>query len=97
VQIHVQHGEHETQVGRDRRLPREQLLDALLDREVALVHLVVERDHLVGELGVLLDERVDRAAQRTQHERRLLVQRSLELIEPLLERDPHRHPNRPVT
>ena len=39
---------------RDRRLPREQRLDALLDREVALVDLVVEGDHLVGELVVAL-------------------------------------------
>ena len=44
--------EHEPQVDRDRSLPREQRLDALLDREVGLVDLVVEGDDLVGELDV---------------------------------------------
>ena len=95
VQVDVEHREDEPQVGRDRRLPREQLLDALLDREVARVDLVVERDHLVGELLVLLHERVERAAQRAQHERALLVHRRLELVEIFLEADPH--PNLPVT
>ena len=43
VEVHAQHREHETEVGRDRRLAREQRLHARLDREVAAVDLVVER------------------------------------------------------
>ena len=50
----VQHREHEPEIARDRRLPREQRLDPLLDRDVALVDVVVERDHLVGQLCVPL-------------------------------------------
>ena len=42
VEIRVQDREHEPQVDGDRRLPREQLLDSLLDLEIALVDLVVE-------------------------------------------------------
>ena len=81
----MQHREHEPEVGGDRRLPREQVLHPLLDREVAVVDLVVERDHLVGELVVLLHERVERAAQRAEDERALLVDRRLELVELFLE------------
>jgi hypothetical protein len=55
----------------------------------------VERDDLVGELEVAAGERVERAPQRAQDERRLLVHRRLEPLELLLEREPH--PNRPVT
>ena len=82
----MQHREDEPQVDRDRRLAREQRLDALLDREVALVDLVVERDHLVGELDVLVDERVQapRSARRTSVA--LLLERRLELVELLLKR-----------
>ena len=49
----VQDREHEAEVGGDGRLLREQLLDRLLDPVVARVDLVVERDDLVAELGVL--------------------------------------------
>ena len=91
------HREHEAQVAGDRRLAREQRLDALLDREVALVDLVVEGDHLVGELRVLLHERVERAAQRAQDEVALLLQRRLDLVELLLETPYAHQPNRPVT
>jgi hypothetical protein len=51
VQVRVQDREHEPQVDGDRRLAREQRLDALLEREVARIDVVVERDHLVRELG----------------------------------------------
>ena len=72
----------------DRGLPREQVLHGLLDREVAVVDLVVEGDHLVGELVVLLHERAEapRSARRTSV---LLVDRRLELVELFLERDAH--------
>ena len=92
----MQQGEDEAQVARDRRLPGEQHLDPLLDVQVRRVDLVVERDHLVGELGVLLPECVQRAAQRTEDELTLFLQRRLGAVERLLERDAHQ-PNRPVT
>ena len=52
VEIDVQHRQHEAQVDRHRRLQREQALDALLQRVVAVVDLVVEGDHLVGQVDV---------------------------------------------
>ncbi len=85
----MEHREHEPQVGGDGRLPREQVLHPLLDREVAVVDLVVERDNLVRELVVLLHERVERTAEGSEDERALLVDRRLELVELLLERDAH--------
>ena len=63
--------------------------------EVALVDLVVEGDHLVGELDVLDCERVQAAAERAEDELAFLLERRLELVELLLQGDPH--PNRPVT
>ena len=91
----MEHREHEAEVRRDGRLSGEQILDALFDREVAGVDLVVEGDHLVRELLVLLHQRVEGAAQRAQRERSLLVDRRFELVEIFLEADPH--PNLPVT
>ena len=94
----MQDREHEPEIGRDRGLLREQLLDRLLDPVVAGVDLVVERDDLVAELGVLRGENVDGAAQRPQDERALLLQGRLERVEAGLELDArHRQPNRPVT
>ena len=92
----MQQREHEPEVGRHRRLPGEQQLDSLRDREVLPVDVVVEGDHLVGELEILRADRLDRAAQRPQHEVGLRPQRRLERVQLLLERDPHQ-PNRPVT
>ena len=79
VEVHAQDREHEPEVDRDRRLAREQRLDAGLDREVAAVDLVVEADHLVGELVVAARERVQRRAERAQDEIALLLDRRLEL------------------
>src|SRR5919201_66160 len=81
VQVDVQDREDEPQIGRDRGLPREQRLDLLLDLEVEAVHVVVERDHLVGQLEVALREGVERTAERPQDERTLLLQARLELVE----------------
>ena len=91
----AQHGQHEPEVDGDRRLPGEQRLHALLDPDVAAVDLVVEADHLVGELVVAARERVQRRAQHPQDERALLLEIRLELLELLVEETPH--PNRPVT
>ena len=67
VEVVVEDREHEAQVDGDRRLAGEERLDALLDREVGGVDLVVEGDHLVGQLDVGLQERVQapRSARRT--------------------------------
>ena len=77
------------EVDGNRRLAGQQRLDALLDRDVAAVDLVVEADHLVGELLVAPRERVQRRAERAQDEVALLLQRRLELRELLGEGDPH--------
>ena len=94
----MEHGEHEAEVGRDRGLLCEQLLDRPLDPVVARVDLVVERDHLVAELDVLRLERVDRAAHRAEDDLALLLEARLERVEALpgTRRAPG-YPNRPVT
>ncbi len=87
----MEHGEHEPEIDGDGRLAGEQGLDALREREVSPVDLVVEGDHLVSELGVLLAERAQRPAQRPENQLRLLLKHRLELIELFLECDSHRH------
>ena len=65
---------------------------------VAVVDLVVERDHLVAELDVLRLERVDRAGHRAEDDLALLLEIRLERLEALLVLDArHVYPNRPVT
>ena len=91
----MEDGEHEAQVDGDGRLAGQERLDPFLDPEIDLIDFVVEPDHLVCELDVGLQEGVQAAAQRPQHEGAFLLERGLELIELFLERDPH--PNRPVT
>ena len=85
----MQHRQHEPQVGRYRRLPREQRLDPQLDLEVEPVDVVVEGDHLVGELDVALLERVQGAAEDSEHKGPFFLKAGLELVELLLEADPH--------
>ncbi len=99
VEIAVEDCQHEAEVERHRGLSREQRLDALLEREVTRVDLVVERDHLVRQLRISFAQRVHRAAERPEHELGLLLQGRLEGVQLLLERRArHRHqPNRPVT
>ena len=87
--------EDEPEVGRHRRLARERHLHLLLEREIALVDLVVERDDLVAELDVLRAKRVDRAADRPQHDLAGLLEARLEGVQLCLKLDSH--PNRPVT
>ena len=89
VQVVLEQREHETQVGCDGGLAREQELDPLLDREVLRVDVVVERDHLVGELEVLRAHGFDRRAQRAEHQLTFEAERRLERLQLLLERDPH--------
>ena len=85
----MQHREHEPEVDRDRRVPGEQRLDPFLDPEVVLVDVVVEGDHVVGELFVVLRERVQCAAQHAQDEGAFFLQACFELVELLLKTDSH--------
>ena len=91
----MQERQHEPQVGRDGRLPREHELDLLLERVVAVVDLVVEGDDLVAQLDVLRTERVHDAADRAQDDLSGLLESCLEGVELALELDSH--PNLPVT
>ena len=95
MEVDPQHGQHEAEIDRDRRLAREQRLDAGLDLDVAPVDLVVEGDHLVGELVVAAGERVERRAERPEDEVALFLEAGLELRQLLGEGDSH--PKRPVT
>ena len=85
----MQHRQDEPQVGGNGRLPCEQRLDSLLDLEVEPVDVVVEGDHLVGELDVALLESVQGPAQHPEDESALFLEAGLELVELLLEADPH--------
>ena len=98
VEVRVEHGEHEA-AGRRRPASVARAATRCPARSRGTgVDLVVERDHLVGELGVALAQGVDRATNGAQHELALLLEGRLERVELLLERDPHRdQPNRPVT
>ena len=62
------------------------MLDALLDLEIGPVDVVVERDHVVGELDVALGERVERPPQHAQDEGTFRLEARLELVELFLER-----------
>ena len=68
MEVVLQQRQDEPKVARDRRLAREQQLDPLLDLEVLRVDVVVERDHLVGELDVLGADGLDGAAERAEDE-----------------------------
>ena len=74
----MQQRENEPEVGRDGRLPGEDELDLVLDPQVAIVDLVVERDDLVAELDVLGSQRVDRAADRPGDDLAHLLEAGLE-------------------
>ena len=95
MEVHAQHCEHEPQVARDRCLAGKQRLDALLDLQITPVDLIVEADHLVGELVVTARERVERRAQDAQDKRTLFLDRRLELLQFVMEGSSH--PNLPVT
>ena len=92
----MQDREHEPEVARDRRLAGEQPFDSLLEHEIARVDLVVEGDHLVGELDVLAAERAHRPAQRADDELGLFLEIRLEPVELFLERQPHHRSSIPL-
>ena len=91
----MQDRQDEAEVARDRRLPRQQVLDPLLDLEMDGVDLVVEADHLVGEVAVGLGERGEHRPERAHDQVALELEPGLEVVELPLELAPH--PNRPVT
>ena len=95
MQVHLEHGEHQAQVGRDGRLPGEQHLHAGLDAHAQPIDLVVEGDDVVGELGIARLQRGHRATERAQDELSLLLEVGFELCELFLEGGSH--PKRPVT
>ena len=77
----MDHREQQPQVAGDRRLEREQGLDLVLDGEEVVVDLVVERDHLVGELAIPLLERPHRAVDGADDSLPHLLELSLGLLE----------------
>ena len=85
-QVDVQHREQQAQVARHRALQCEQRLDRAFDREEQLVDLVVEGDHLVGELDVALLERPDRSADGRDDALTLLLKLCFEPVERLVDR-----------
>ena len=91
----MENREDEPKIARHRSLARDHHLHLPLEREVPLVHLVVERDHLVAELDVLGSQSIDRAADRPEDDLAGFLEARLQGIELRLQPDPH--PNRPVT
>ena len=90
-EVDVEHREQQPQVARDRRLQGEQRLDLVLDAEEVAVDLVVEGDHLVGELDVPLLERAHRAADGAERRAApIFLELGLDLLE--LGVDRHREP-----
>ena len=82
----MQDGEQEPEVARHRRLEREQRLDRALDAEKEPVDLVVEGDHLVGELLVALLERAHRAVDRRDRPLGLFLELRLDLAQVVVDR-----------
>ena len=78
--------EHEAQIARDGRLQREQRLDRALDVEEQAVDLVVEGDHLVGELDVALLEGPDGPANRREDPLALLLELRFDPVEGFVDR-----------
>jgi hypothetical protein len=81
----VQQRGDDAQVGRYRRLTREQRKDPLVDLEVAAVDaVVVGRDH-AGELDVLVADRLERPIELRDDQVEAAQRLLLELLERLAE------------
>ena len=91
----MQDREHEPQVGRDRRLRGQEVLDPLLDLQVDRVDLIVESDHLLGRLVVRVVEGRQGEPERAHDQIALELEPHLETLELPVELVPH--PKRPVT
>ena len=82
----MDHREQQPQVAGHRRLQREQRLDLVLDGEEVPVDLVVEGDHLVGELAIPLLERAHRAVDGADDALPHLLELGLDLLERVVDR-----------
>jgi hypothetical protein len=97
---HVQERRDQAQVGRDRRLRREQGEDLLVDLEVAPVEPVVVGDDQLRELDVLVLDRLERPLERLADHVEPLERPDLEPAELLLVVEPRlvdHQPTFPVT
>ena len=83
----MQQRRDQPQVARDRRLAREQAQDPLVDLEVAAVDAVVVLDHHRGQLGVAVDDGLDRLVERLLARSAVESVSLLELVELLVELD----------
>ena len=88
--------QHHAQVAGDGRLPRQQRLDPAGQIAVDAIDLVVEGDHLVGELRVALLERLDRAASERRTSSPSSISAAWSMSSSSCSPDAHQ-PNRPVT
>ena len=82
---HVQQGGDQPQVARDRRLQRQQREDALVDLQVAPVDAVVVGDDHLGELDVLVLERLEHAVELLDDQVKAAQRVGFELVKLLLE------------
>jgi hypothetical protein len=64
MQVDVQQGRQQPQVGGERGLEREQVKDPSLDVQVELVYLVVAADHLVADRRVAVRKGLQRPFQQ---------------------------------
>ena len=81
----MQERRDEPQVAGDGRLQGEQREDRLVDLHVAAVDAVVVGDHHLGELDVLVRERLERAVELLDDEVQPAERAVLELLQLLLE------------
>ena len=84
----VQQRRHQPQVAGHRRLQREQREDALVDLQVAAVDAVVVVDHHLGQLHVLLVERLEHAVELLDDQVEAAERVRFELAQLLLEVGP---------
>src|SRR5205814_8858985 len=83
------HREQQAQIAGDRRLEREQSLNLVLDAQEVVVDLVVERNHLCGELSIPFLECAHRPVDGADNALPHLLKLRLDL----LERGVDRHQN----
>jgi hypothetical protein len=96
----MQQGRDQPQVGGDRGLGGEQGEDLLVDLEVAPVEAIVVRDHHLGELDVLVLDRLHRPVEALHHHVEALEGANLEPLQLLVVVEPGslgHQPTLPVT
>ncbi len=82
----MENREHEAQIACNRRLECKERLDRALDIEEQAVDLVVEGDHLVGELRVALLQRPHGSTNHGQDPLALLLEMGLDPVESFVDR-----------